>query len=125
MRDLGICEERGGGLDKTFLEIEKRGLPALDFNPSENSMRVTIFGPKEFKSMSKKEKLRSAFYHCVLCWIRQDYMSNESLRNRFGLTKEEYQVASAIISESKKTNRIKDADPNQGNKFARYVPYWV
>lgn len=125
MRDLGMCEERGGGLDKAFLEIEKRGLPALDFNPSENSMRVTIFGPKEFKAMSKQEKLRSAFYHCVLCWLRQDFMSNESLRNRFGLEKEEYQIASAIISESKKAKRIKEANPNQSNKFARYVPYWV
>lgn len=125
MRDLGICEERGGGLDKALAEIEKRGLPAFQFNPSKESMRVTIFGPKDFKEMSKDEKVRSAFYHSVLCWIRHDNMNNTSLRRRFGLEDGEYQAVSSVISEAKKRGRIKPADENQGNKFARYVPYWA
>ena len=48
MRILGICEERGGGLDKAFYELENRSLPALQFFPSNDSMRVVAFGPRQF-----------------------------------------------------------------------------
>ena len=39
--------------------------------------------------------------------------------------KEDYQVISSIISEAKKANRIIPAYPNQGNKYAKYIPYWA
>jgi ATP-dependent DNA helicase RecG len=54
MRELGICEERGGGIDKAIIEIEKMSLPAPEFYPSERSMRVVIFGPKAFGELSKR-----------------------------------------------------------------------
>jgi predicted HTH transcriptional regulator len=31
MRELGICEERGGGIDKAIIEIEEMSLPAPEF----------------------------------------------------------------------------------------------
>ncbi len=53
MRAFGLCEERGGGLDKTLIEIEADHLPAPDFISSENSMRVVLFAPRAFSQMSK------------------------------------------------------------------------
>lgn len=125
MRELGICEERGGGIDKAILEIEERSLPAPEFFASENSMRVVLFGPKPFNKLSKADKIWACFCHCVVRWLRHDYMSNTTLRDRFKLTPAEYQAASTIISDSKKAGRIVPADEDQGNKYARYVPYWV
>lgn len=125
MRELGLCEERGGGLDKALLEIENAKLPALDLTSSENSFRVVLFGPKPFNKMTKAEKLRACFFHCVLRWINHDYMSNATLRERFNLADEDYQAVSTIISEARERGRIAPADPNQGNKYARYVPYWA
>ena len=52
-------------------------------------------------------------------------MNNVSLRERFGLKAENYQLASAVISDAKKAKRIVDAEKNQGRKHARYVPYWT
>lgn len=125
MRSLGMCEERGGGLDKALIEIEARNLPAFDFEPSENSMRVILFGPKKFSQLSKEEKHRACFYHCVLKWLTRDYMSNATLRERFSLDPDEYQSVSAIISEMIKKKRIIPAEEKQGNRYAKYVPYWV
>jgi ATP-dependent DNA helicase RecG len=124
MREIGLCEERGGGIDKAIIEIEELSLPAPEFFSSENSMRVVIFGPKKFNQLSKADKVWSCFCHCVVRWIRHDYMSNTSLRERFRLPDDEYQSASAVISDAKKARRIIPADPNQGKKNARYVPYW-
>ncbi|MFM9975090.1 MAG: ATP-binding protein [Beijerinckiaceae bacterium] len=125
MRAFGLCEERGGGLDKTLIEIEAEHLPAPDFISSENSMRVVLFAPRPFAQMSKAEKMRACFHHCVLKWLTHDYMSNATLRERFSLSPEDYQAASAIIAESIKLGRINPADPNQGKRNARYMPYWA
>ena len=124
MRSFGLCEERGGGLDKTLIEIEAQRLPPPDFISSEHSMRVVLFAPKGFGQMTKAEKLRACFFHCVLRWLTHDYMSNATLRERFSLAPEEYQAVSAVIAESIKLGRIAPGDPDQG-KRTRYIPYWA
>jgi ATP-dependent DNA helicase RecG len=125
MRELGICEERGGAIDKAIIEIEEMFLPAPEFYPSERSMRVVIFGPKKFNELSKSDKVWSCFCHCVVRWLRHDFMSNTSLRERFSLPDEEYQAVSAVISAARKAKRIVEAEAGQGKRNARYVPYWA
>lgn len=125
MRDMGLCEERGGGIDKAIIEIEEMFLPAPQFLPSVHSMRVVLPGPRKFNQLSKADKIWSCYCHCVVRWIRQDFMSNTTLRERFSLEDEEYQSASDVISNTKKAKLIKPADPAQGNKYAKYIPYWA
>lgn len=125
MRDFGLCEERGGGLDKTLFEIERRHLPSPEFLASNNSFCVVLFGPKSFNRMTRADKLRACYQHCVLRWVSRDFMSNASLRARFSLSDEEYQAVSVLISEAVKAGRIAPADPDQGKRNARYVPYWA
>jgi ATP-dependent DNA helicase RecG len=125
MRDLGICEERGGGIDKAILEIEEMSLPAPEFHHSENSMRVVLFGPKSFTQLSKGEKVWSCYCHCVVRWLRRDYMSNTSLRGRFSLRSDDYQAVSGVISSARKSGRIVEAEAGQGRRNARYIPYWA
>jgi predicted HTH transcriptional regulator len=125
MRDLGLCEERGGGIDKAIFEIEEKALPTLEFIASENAMRVVLFGPKRFGDLSKSDRVWACFCHCVIRWLRHDYMSNTSLRERFSLPDEEYQAISVVISDARKQGRIVPADPDQGKRNARYVPYWA
>jgi len=125
MRLLGLCEERGGGLDKAIIQIEKMNLPAPDFHTSQNSMRVVLFGPRPFNELSKAEKIRACFFHCVLRWLMNDYMSNTTLRQRFSLDDGDYQAVSSVISEAVRLKRIVPAEPNQGRRNARYVPPWA
>jgi ATP-dependent DNA helicase RecG len=125
MRELGICEERGGGIDKAIIEIEQMRLPAPEFYPSDRSMRVVIFGPKKFAELSKADKVWSCFCHCVVRWLKRDYMSNTTLRERFSLTSAEYQAVSGVIFAARKEGRIVAAEEGQGKRNARYVPYWA
>ena len=125
MRQLNLCEERGSGLDKAMIEVERQHLPPPEFISSENSMRVVLFGPRPFSKMSKQEKLRAGFFHCVLRWMQHNYMSNSTLRERFSLPDDEYQAVSTVISELVKSRRILPAEEGQGKRNARYVPYWV
>jgi ATP-dependent DNA helicase RecG len=125
LRDLGICEERGGGLDKSLIAIEENHLPAFEFHSTENSMRAILFGPKPFSSLSKSERMRACYFHCVLKWINRDFMGNTSLRQRFSLLQEDYQVVSSIITESVRAERIKPAETSQGKRNAKYIPIWA
>jgi predicted HTH transcriptional regulator len=125
MRALGLCEERGGGIDKAILAMEKMSLPAPEFFASEDSMRVVIPGPRAFAALSKEDRVWACFCHCVVRWLSQDYMSNSSLRARFSLPDEEYQAVSTVIANARDAGRIIPADENQGNRNARYVPYWA
>ncbi len=81
-------------------------MPAPEFVSSETAMRVILFGPRAFNEMTKADKMRACFFHCVLRWMTRDYMSNASLRERFSLADKEYQAVSAIIAESIKAGRI-------------------
>lgn len=125
MRELGICEERGGGIDKAIFEIEEMSLPAPQFIPSADSMRVVIFGPRKFNQLSKTEKAWACYCHSVVRWLSHDYMSNTSLRERFHLSDEEYQAVSAVIAEARRSGRIVPAEESQGRRHAKYVPYWA
>lgn len=124
MRELGVCEERGSGIDKAIIEIEQNKLPAPHFIASSHSMRVVIFGPRDLSKMSKQDRVWSCFCHCVVRWLQHDHMSNNSLRERFSLKDEEYQIASAVIADARKAKRIIPADPDQGKRNAKYIPYW-
>jgi hypothetical protein len=52
-------------------------------------------------------------------------MNNASLRQRFSLPDEDYQIASEVIANAKKEKKIKPAESGQSNKYARYIPHFV
>jgi len=52
-------------------------------------------------------------------------MTNTSLRQRFGIEERNAARASRIIAETLKAGRIKPFDPEQGKKYASYLPFWA
>jgi len=53
-------------------------------------------------------------------------MTNQSLRERFGLTDAQKVVASKVIAATTAAGRIKlDPMVAQSKRFARYVPFWA
>jgi predicted HTH transcriptional regulator len=125
LRELGICEERGGGLDKSILDIEEKYLPAPEFHTSTGTTRVILSGPRAFGQLSKVDRIWACYCHCVVRWLRRDFMSNTTLRQRFSLGDSEYQVVSAVIPAARKEHLIKEAEAGQGKRNARYVPYFA
>ena len=52
-------------------------------------------------------------------------MTNTSMRKRFGIEEHNAAKASRIIGETLAAGRIKPFDPDQGKKFASYLPFWA
>lgn len=126
MRRFGICEEKSSGVDRVVESAEVLQLPAPDFIVGFKRTTVIIFGPRSFKNMDRTERIRACYQHCALQRVLRKQMTNESLRNRFGLGDGGSNAASQVIKAAMEQNLVK-LDPSAPNsrKYARYLPIWA
>lgn len=125
MRRVGICEERGSGVDKVVVETEVFQLPAPVWEVPDGFLRVVLFAHKSLRDMDKEDRVRACYLHACLRHVLRDEMTNASLRERFGIEAHNSAIASRIIRDALEAGKIKPYDPDQGKKNARYVPYWA
>jgi len=124
MRSIGICEERGSGIDKVVFQTELYQLPAPVFEVTDEHTRVVLFSHKEFRDMYKKDKIRACYLHSCLKYVQREYMTNTTLRERFGIEEKNSAQVSRIIKDSIDAKFIKCYDDSVGSKARRYVPFW-
>lgn len=125
MRQLGICEEQGSGIDKVVFEVEYVQLPAPLFEVPPNSTRTVLFSHKKLRDMKKSDRIRACYLHACLKWVNNDAMTNSSLRERFGIKASNRSMVSRIIKDALEAGSIVQEDPDASPKFMRYLPYWV
>ena len=126
MRRMHICEERGSGIDRAIDSIEACQLPAPEFQAEADFTRVTLFAHRELKDMEPNDKVRACYQHCCLRWVCREFMTNATLRQRFGITDQNYSVASRIIRNTLDSGLIKLSNPeNRSNKNRKYIPFWA
>ena len=126
MRRVNICEERGSGIDKVITVVEAFQLPAPLFTVTESHTKAVLFAHKPFATMDKNDRIRACYQHAGLRWVSNQRMTNTSLRQRFGISEENYSMASRIISDTIEAGLIKQHDPtNTSKKLAQYVPFWA
>lgn len=122
---LGICERRGSGIDRAVAAIEEMLLPAAKFTKSEQHTRVFLFPQKDIKEMTKQEKIDACYQHACIVYENGKAINNQSLRERFGLNKNESSVASRILSDTMEAGFIKSADAETNSrKFMSYIPFY-
>jgi ATP-dependent DNA helicase RecG len=126
MRRMNICEERGSGIDKVVAQCELFQLPAPEFIEGDNYTKVILYAPKSLRQMDKNDKIRACYQHCVLKFLSGDFMTNQTLRERFDIDDSNYPVISRMISEAKEAKMIKDFDAeNKAPRYSKYVPFWA
>lgn len=125
MRQAGLCELRGSGVDRALREIERAILPPPLFAQVEGSTIVSVFMPKKFRDMTSSERVRACYQHAQLLHERNEAISNSTLRARFGLPPKQISQVSIVIRDALDAGRIKPLDPDQGNRNARYVPAYA
>jgi len=120
MRQIGVCEEGGTGIDRALINIALFQLPAPSFEKFDNFTKITLYAHKELKDMSLNDKVRACFQHCVLKYIEKTKMTNATLRERLGIAESNYPAASLIIKATVKKGLIKESE-----KQKEYVPHWA
>jgi predicted HTH transcriptional regulator len=126
MRRIGICEEKGSGIDRVVALSELYQLPAPDFRQLEKHTKVILYAYKKLADMDRQDKIRACYQHCVLRYVSNDHMTNQSLRDRFKIEDQNAAIASRIIGDTLDAGLIKLEDPeSKSRKFARYIPQWA
>jgi len=125
MRRVGICEERGSGVDKVVFDTEFYQLPPPRWERPEGSLRVVLFAHRDLNSMDKQERVHACYLHACLKYVMREQMTNTSLRERFGIEAKNSATASRIIRDALEAEVIKPYDPEQSRKNARYLPHWA
>jgi ATP-dependent DNA helicase RecG len=126
MMRLGICEKRGSGVQRSLFEIEAYQLPAPKFIRGDDYTKVILYAPIPYQEMTLDDRIRACYQHCALHYVSSLRVNNESVRERFKISKSNYPIASKIIAETIKAGWIKQKDPeSESKKHRTYVPYWA
>jgi len=126
MRRMRICEEKGSGIDKVVHAAEVYQLPAPSFVSDDIRTQVTIYGPVKIGAMDKADRIRACYQHCALKYVMSERMTNQSLRQRFGLAESKSAIASQAIAATVDAGMVKlDEKVGSSKKYARYVPFWA
>lgn len=125
MRRIGVCEERGSGVDKVVFQTEYYQLPAPVFEETSEHTRCVLFAHREFRNMDKQDRIRATYLHACLRYVQRDFMTNSSLRERFGIEEQNSAMASRIIKDALEAGEIRQFDESASRKYMKYVPSWA
>ncbi|MBK9037494.1 MAG: putative DNA binding domain-containing protein [Myxococcales bacterium] len=125
MRRMGICEERGSGVDKVVFQTEYFQLPAPLFEVRGEATVAILYAHRPLDKMSRDDRVRACYLHACLKYVSNEQVTNASIRKRFGIDEKNSASASRLIKEAVEAGVIVAVDPAAGRKFMRYVPSWA
>ena len=125
MRRIGVCEERGSGVDKVVLQTEIHQLPAPIFETTDEHTRVILFEYKKFKDMSNADRIRACYLHAALKYVEGDIITNTTLRERFAIDPKNSAMVSRVISDTINAGRIRRTFETVDSKARKYLPWWA
>ena len=125
LRQLGVCDERGHGIDDVVSHIETFQLPPYRCRLGSRHTTVILSRYKGLRELTPDEKVQAVYQHCCLRFVTNQDTHNESIRARFKIEKQNSSVASRLLGEAVAAGKIRPADPDAAPKLTRYVPYWA
>lgn len=125
LRQLGICEERGHGIDEVVSNIEIFQLPPYACRLGSRHTTVVLSKYKPLKDLTPEERVYAVYQHCCLRHVNNRLTNNESIRERFKIEKQNAATASRLLTEAVAAKKIRPVDSEAANKIMRYVPYWA
>jgi ATP-dependent DNA helicase RecG len=125
MRRMGICEERGSGVDKVVFQTEFYQLPAPMFEVTGESTRAVLFAHRPLTKMDKDDRIRACYLHACLKYVNREYLTNTSVRERFGIEPQNIAAASRLIREAVVAGAIAPYDETAAPRLMKYVPWWA
>ncbi len=125
MRRFNICEERGSGIDKVVGQVEACQLPAPLFEVPPGFTRAVLFAHKMLSDMDAADRVRACYQHACLRYVTRNFLTNASLRERFGVEKKNKAMVSRYIREAVSAGIIRPFAEDAARSQMKYVPFWA
>jgi hypothetical protein len=75
--------------------------------------------------MDRADRVRACYLHACLQYVNRKYLTNTSLRERFGLDERNSATASRLIKEAVEDGAIVPVDEDAAKKLMKYTPWWA
>lgn len=126
MHKCGICEERGSGYDKVIYATNKNSMlaPKIE-NQSDKFTKVTLYLKVPFDLISKEDRVRTCYMQTCFLYVNGEAISNNSVRELFGIDEKDKYKASRIIKDTLEAKFIKPVDENTAPRYMKYIPFWA
>ena len=112
-----------GGIDRALENIEKQQTDAPEFIVKTRSTTVELRKGR-FEDMGMKERVNAAYLHCCLQTAKGGFLTNSSLRERFGLSKAKTAVTSQVAAAVDAGLIFLDPATKGSRRTARYLPFY-
>lgn len=126
MHKCGICEERGSGFDKIIHATSRNSMlaPKIE-NQSDKFTKVTLYQKAPFDLISKEDRIRTCYMQACFVCVNGESITNNIVRELFGISDEEKYKASRIIKDTVEAKLIKPVDENTAPRYMKYIPFWA
>lgn len=125
MRLFGICEKRSSGIDNVIMALEEEGHAPVEYRMSKSVGETEAYlrGVKSYEDLRRELRELACRQHCALRYVQDNYMTNESLRKRFGLDEDKTNEISKLLQRMVGKGHIKLlASDSNSKQCASYVP---
>ena len=78
-----------------------------------------------FSAIPLEDKLWSLYLHACIQQLQGEYLTNSSLRKRFGLSENNSASISRLIKEALAKKLIKPFDTTTAPRYMKYIPIWA
>lgn len=75
--------------------------------------------------MDKADRIRACYLHACLRFVQRDYMTNTTLRERFGIDEKNSSMVSRFIMDAIEAGKIRYQDETVGSRARKYLPWWA
>lgn len=99
-------------------------LPAPHINIYNENTKVTLFSKVDFFDLSPNDKLWACYMHACIKYIQGEFLTNSSLRERFGLEEKSSASISRLIKDACENNYIKKLEET-APRHTKYIPIWA
>ena len=123
MRKLRMCEELGSGWDRMVISCEYQQLPTPKIIIYEENTKVTLFSKRNFFDLTTDDKLWACYTHACVKFVQGEFLTNSSLRERFGVDDSSSASISRLIKEACEKGYIKKLE-DTASKHTKYMPSW-
>lgn len=125
MRRLRMCEELGSGWDRMTISCEIRQIPAPKITLYDESTKITLYKELPFSDIPIEDKIWACYLHACVKNVSGGFITNKSVRDRFGLPEKSSANASRLIKDTVQAGLIKPFDPDTAPRYMKYMPFWA
>lgn len=126
MRELKMCEARGSGVQRTLEANEETGAADPKFHTGDGVTKAVLIGKHDFMTMSGSERNWAVFMHACRMWAGRHPMTNNTFRNRYGLTDGRSSLVSLHIQQAMDEGLVVPMDAESSSRrYARYIPFYA